>query len=744
MQRSPYKFKRLHLLLSSFWVLALVACAVVISTSRKASLEIRTPHEEQASSLKAIPQLIKNTKTAGARFRTQQLFESSTSRVADDAGLRKALNDGTTLNLNRENIQRILSEDVQFLVLPLPDGRGGNLELELVKVNIFAPGFTVNVASTGKEVEGNLGAHYRGIVRGNDNSLAAVSVFDNEVMGFYSTGDEGNNVIGRIQGDNPTDRHVIYNDNDLKGRPDFSCETDDLVSPLPGSAPSAAPPPTGDTVAANCVKMYVEADYNIYTNRGSIANARNFLTGVFNQSATIYANDTIPVAMSQLLIWDVPSGYTSSSSTTMLDGFHNRRLDYKGDNAHLVSFFGGHGGLAYVNVLCNRAFAHAYSGLNPSFQNVPTYSWSVMVFTHEAGHNLASPHTHSCSWNGNNTAIDSCSAPTGGCASPGIPPEGGTIMSYCHLQSVGINFTLGFGPQPKALILQRIAAAVCLTDCALAPFTKRPFDFDGDGKADLSVFRASDGAWHILRSGSSYTGISFGSPTDVIAPADYDGDGRTDLAVFRPSTGVWYLQRSTTGFKGVGFGTSGDMPLPGDFDGDGLADISLFRPSDGGWYRINSGNGQFSSLAFGQNGDVPVQGDFDGDGKADPAVFRPSTSSWYMQRSAAGFTGVAFGAAGDKPVTGDFDGDGLTDIGVFRPSTGAWYLLGSNMGVASYSFGATNDIPVPADYDGDGRTDIGVFRPSTGSWYLLRSTSGFLGQSFGNGTDKPVPSAYVP
>src|SRR5262245_13002147 len=69
-------------------------------------------------------------------------------------------------------------------------------------------------------------------------------------------------------------------------------------------------------------------------------------------------------------------------------------------------------------------------------------------------------------------------------------------------------------------------------------------DFDGDGLADISLFR--DGAWYILRSSDDgVTGQAFGGPGDVPVPADYDGDGLTDLAVFRG--GVWFIRRSSDG-----------------------------------------------------------------------------------------------------------------------------------------------------------------------------------------------------
>jgi hypothetical protein len=265
------------------------------------------------------------------------------------------------------------------------------------------------------------------------------------------------------------------------------------------------------------------------------------------------------------------------------------------------------------------------------------------------------------------------------------------------------------------------------------------FDFDGDGNADVSVFRPSNGAWYLNQSTKGFTGVSFGQNDDRIVPADYDGDGKTDVAVFR--NGTWYLNRSQLGFTGIAFGEATDIPVPEDYDGDGKADIAVFRPSTGTWY-LNRSTLGFSGVAFGQAGDKPVAADYDGDGKTDAAVFRPSNGVWYVQQSRDGFFAVQFGLSADKPVVGDYDGDGKADQAVFRASNGVWYVWNSSTGFSAAQFGIATDKPAAADYDGDGKTDLAVYRD--GNWFLLNRTNGFASLGFGNATDKPIPNVFVP
>jgi FG-GAP repeat len=222
-------------------------------------------------------------------------------------------------------------------------------------------------------------------------------------------------------------------------------------------------------------------------------------------------------------------------------------------------------------------------------------------------------------------------------------------------------------------------------------------DYNGDGKSDLTVWRASENKWWVK-------GISspvWGTVGDIPVPGDYNGDGKTDYAVWRPSDGKWYIKDIAI----VQWGTAGDIPVPGDYNGDGKTDYAVWRPSEGKWYVYGQ-----STTVWGVNGDFPVAGDYNGDGKTDLAVWRPGDGKWYIKDVSQN----AWGVAGDIPVQGDYNGDGKTDLAVYRPWENMWYV----MGVGNTRYGAAGDMPIAGnDLNGDRKADYLVFRPSKGTWH---------------------------
>jgi uncharacterized repeat protein (TIGR03803 family) len=307
--------------------------------------------------------------------------------------------------------------------------------------------------------------------------------------------------------------------------------------------------------------------------------------------------------------------------------------------------------------------------------------------------------------------------------------EPGVVYTYVVTARGETGSSAASNPTPVRLGWSLLAATPTVTTVA---------DYDGDGHADLTVYRTSDGRWLTRRSvDAGLSSLRWGSPMlqDRPVPADYDGDGATDLAVYRQTTGEWLIRRSTDGalvLTAWGAPLLGDVPLPADYDGDRRADVAVYRASTGEWLIRRSSDGSLLYLPWGAPAlaDRPVPGDYDGDGITDVAVYRTTTGEWFIRRAADGaMLRRTWGAPsfGDVPVPADYDGDGQVDLAVFRQGTGEWFIHRSSDGVSEQlPWGAPvlGDVPLPADYDGDGRADLAVYRELTGEWFIRRSSDG--------------------
>jgi hypothetical protein len=143
------------------------------------------------------------------------------------------------------------------------------------------------------------------------------------------------------------------------------------------------------------------------------------------------------------------------------------------------------------------------------------------------------------------------------------------------------------------------------------------FDFDGDNKADIAVYREGNTAnapsyWHILNSSNgAYQGIQLGANGDKPVPADYNGDGRTEVAVWRPSNGTWYTSTNPAiNYGAFQWGVEGDVPAPAHYDLDAKADFAIFRPGSSTWYILRSTDGTAIGQKWGVPSDRPVPSSF--------------------------------------------------------------------------------------------------------------------------------------
>lgn len=397
--------------------------------------------------------------TQKKHFEKYNLFEvNTTSNKMIE--YKSAATDITVLNLKADELQKIIKGKPEFIEMSFPFDGDKKITVELYKNQISTNDFKVTT-SEGQAVNYTPGVYYQGIIKGDNSSVVAFSFFDNDVVGIASTSALGNVVLGKAKNSND---FVSYSDAKLTGTNPFICGVDELKENQSQKI-AFDPNITKKTTTDNCVRIYYELCHVVYENNGSdIATTTNWMTAVHNNVATLYTNDGIRIALSEIFIWDTPDPFTGGFPINY-SKFTQYRTSFNGDLGVLVNSPGGTS-VATLNSLCGNRNT-AYVANQHDFENVPVYSWTVSNTAHEIGHGLGSPHTHVCIWNGNHTAIDTCGGDFGCGGHIPSPSEKGTIMSYCHLISgVGISFSNGFGPQPAALMRNVIASKACLsTNC---------------------------------------------------------------------------------------------------------------------------------------------------------------------------------------------------------------------------------------------------------------------------------------
>ncbi len=407
-------------------------------------------------------------KIQDAKLRTKpntfEIVNISKENIKSYSTLFEEITEGLILDLNYREINSLQGENSGYIQMnfPLPDQ--SIITIDLIENKVLTTDFIFTKSSDPENVSTyNKGKYYHGVISNDPHSLVSISVFENEIIGIISSS-SGNYNIGKLRGIKGN-KHIIYNDLDLVSPFSLDCgtENDGRVYGIEEITLNES----SSRDAGDCISVYIEIDDDIVTDKGGVTGATNYITGLFNEVITLYANDGIVMVVSEILAWDTPAPYSGASSSDMLSSYQANTGTFNGDLSHLVSYQASGGIAAGFAGICayDPDNSKCFSSIDANYSSVPAYSFSVMVCTHEMGHLIGSRHTHACVWNGDGTAIDGCAGYIEGyCPIPGSPAGGGTIMSYCHL-TTGIDFTQGFGLQPQAVLINTLANANCLSPC---------------------------------------------------------------------------------------------------------------------------------------------------------------------------------------------------------------------------------------------------------------------------------------
>ncbi|MEM7085329.1 MAG: M12 family metallo-peptidase [Bacteroidota bacterium] len=502
-------------------------------------LPLFTFAQEQPPSL--VSQSVAAMKGQTGEFPAFEVFEAQTRNASQSYS--EAVSDGIVVPISPQKINNILAEQPQQMKLTIPfQSVDGTIDLELIKVEVFSPNFRIRT-NTGADItdEVDLGIHYRGMIANEPHSLVSISIYETQIIGMVAN-HHGSFTIGRLE-DSNTD-HIIYRDGDLKMATEFLCETED--DGVGYTEEQLATPTSNDP--GDVLDIYIESGQSVYNAfAGDLIDTVAFLTGVFAECYTLYANDGIAARSSSMFVWIETDPYNSGSSSGQLNLFraNTGQNAFDGDLGHLVEVQNSGGIASGFDGICapNSDDSLCFSGFTgTTFESVPTYSFNVFILAHEMGHLMGSRHTHACVWNGDNTAIDGCAGFTeGNCPLPGIPADGGTIMSYCTFTGVGVNFNHGFGPQPTAVILNNIeATGNCLEPLGTlvpptAVCTNYTVELDAFGNATITAADVDGGSYDDMGIVTYEIDISSFTCDDIgvndVTLTVTDGDGLSHFCV---------------------------------------------------------------------------------------------------------------------------------------------------------------------------------------------------------------------
>lgn len=372
--------------------------------------------------------------------------------------------------------------------------------LDLTSFSVLAPGarIVVHDGAGEQEVPAPRTAYFRGRVEGEPGSVVFLAAGD-VLRGFVLVGEDVYAVAPRED----VYRSARAGSAAEVRRLDLAAEVPDSMSrwlcegalggppteapepPAGAAAVPSVPAPLSDTVYT--ANLAIETDYELYAFFGSTGALTQYVTDLVAAGSAIYLRDVkTELKVSYLSLWSTAADpWTATSTRSALyelgDYWHANRLAVPRTTVHFLSRKGMGGGIAWLSVLCASDFlcqsgncgsseANGHYGggygvsasLNGQFSTSnPALYWDILCTTHELGHNFSSPHTHCYS-----PAVDTCCpcepASVSDCVGA-VPPEKGTIMSYCHLRPGGygnVKLFLGVTGETSEAVLTRIRGYV--------------------------------------------------------------------------------------------------------------------------------------------------------------------------------------------------------------------------------------------------------------------------------------------
>lgn len=694
-------------------------------------------------------------------------------------------------------------------LLSVPDANGGTLDLELEPYELMAPGASPTYTdASGRHAFTPDVTLFRGHVAGDPTSWVVLSMSGSGVLGTIEQdgvrrtltpaqgfAPEGSANLG-VHALAPEDAAAIeaaaarwtcgINANNereygLTTRDENGLEMGMMSAPTETDATNLNGTRIRFTAAVDCDTEI----YGKFSNNLTAATA--YIMTLLGTVNLIYNRDLeAELQFTYINLWTTADPYSALNTSDELSEFRSYWIATQPAQAqlrHLISGRNLGGGIAFLDAVCSNGYAVSAIDAVYSYPTTTT-TWDAVVVSHEWGHNVGSPHTHSCTWQAEGRwtgTLDSCVTAEGSCAtySNHVPPNKGTIMSYCHLTGGTANgVRLEF--HPTCVSRMRGVMVNCGAIQGLGSTVAPPRNPVATNIANgVRLSWISGGGSNILR----YTVYRSRLPLDLNAV--YLGS-TTGLSFDTPGIGKYYyrmravrsadssltsgeINATSCAFTSAAPVTVGSQPtgaISEDVNEDGIQDVVLVTLGGGnlvtliGQGSAGVGNGNFAAPVNVTTGGSPAclaLYDVNADGILDAIVGAQldNTLQLHLGQGTAGVGNGTFGPATllatltfapTGIAVSDLDEDGIADLVVAGgPNFVSTFKGNGTAGVPNGTFATRVDINTVSlsrgvlvyDFNGDGITDIAV----TGSSLRLLFGNGTGGK--GDGTFTLSPTSYT-
>jgi hypothetical protein len=370
------------------------------------------------------------------------------------------------VDVNRVLLNQIISENSNdfFFKIPLIDE--GFLNVNMKQFSVLNPKHNLIIESANGKVKEDYIPNFQSYyIIHEGKSIGTFLYFENSIVISYK---HNNRQFELNKIDN---EFLLFDVNDCLLENTFSCKVEEKMEQINIEENL----PESSSTSPKCLELAVEVDQHTRNTFSSNTTTTNWAHAIIAGVSQVYASEVnLNISIVTTIIWETTDPYASyiNDASNMLAALRNHWTSNNGsisrDLVHLLTKRSntGTGGIAYRDVLCNNSWGYGFSaGLNNTtnfnFPN-PSYTWNLMVCSHEIGHNIESHHTHWCGWPGG--PIDNCTDVEGSCTN-NPTPQVGTIMSYCHTTSSGSLIDFHSIVVSNALT-PGINGASCLTTCA--------------------------------------------------------------------------------------------------------------------------------------------------------------------------------------------------------------------------------------------------------------------------------------